>query len=195
MRQVPEQHLGMVAPDRARTVRDLGYHIFRLSLAYREAMEQGYLPKEWLQEGAPPEIPDGPAIALYGKNVRGRLSDWLGRPEGCRGIVNSYYGPQTAHELLERTTWHAAQHLRQLYVFLERMEGLRIIPLRMKTTKGCPSPRRCGPSQRREKSGHLCYSGRKENEGVMKRKHFLRVSLSDIKKKGVQFDERKNLHP
>jgi hypothetical protein len=140
IRQVPNQHLGMVAPDRARTVRDLGYHIFRLSLAYREAMEQGYLPKEWLQEGAPPEIPDGPAIALYGQNVRGRLSDWLGRPQGCRGVVNTYYGRQTAHEFLERTTWHAAQHLRQLYVFLERMQVNPDHPLTDEDYKGLPIP-------------------------------------------------------
>ena len=70
IRQMPPQHLGMMAPDRARSVRDLGYHVFRISLAYREAMEQGFLPKEWLQEGAPPDIPDGPAIALYGEKVR-----------------------------------------------------------------------------------------------------------------------------
>ena len=141
MRQVPPQHLGMVAPDRARTVRDLGYHVFRLSLAYREAMEQGILPREWLQEGAPPEIPDGPAIALYGQKVRNRVAEWLARPEGCKGGVTTYYGPQTAHELLERTTWHAAQHLRQLYLFLQRMEVTPDQPLTDEDYKGLPLPK------------------------------------------------------
>jgi hypothetical protein len=141
IRQVPPQHLGMTAPDRARTVRDLGYHVFRLSLAYREAMEQGNLPKEWLQEGAPPQIPDGPAIALYGQNVRNRLSEWLGRAEGCRGRVMTYYGSQTAHEMLERTTWHAAQHLRQLYLFLQRMQVTPNRPLTEEDYKGLPLPR------------------------------------------------------
>jgi hypothetical protein len=141
IRQVPPQHLGMTAPDRARTVRDLGYHVFRLSLAYREAMEQGNLPKEWLQEGAPPRIPDGPAIALYGQNVRNRLSEWLGRPEGCRGTVMTYYGSQTAHEMLERTTWHAAQHLRQLYLFLQRMEVTPDRPLTEEDYEGLPLPK------------------------------------------------------
>ena len=141
IRQVPPQHLGMVARDRARTVRDLGYHVFRLSLAYREAMEQGTLPKEWLQEGAPPEIPDGPAIALYGQKVRNRVAEWLGRPEGCKGGVTTYYGPQTAHELLERTTWHAAQHLRQLYLFLQRMGVTPDQPLTDEDYKGLPMPK------------------------------------------------------
>ena len=31
-----------------------------------------------------------------------------------------YYGPQSGHDLLERTTWHAAQHLRQLHVVATR---------------------------------------------------------------------------
>ena len=140
VRQIPNQHLGMVAPDRPRTVRDLGYHIFRLSLAYREAMERAYLPEGSLQGGAPPEIPDGPAIALYGQTVRERLADWLRRPEGCRGVVNTYYGPQTAHELLERTTWHAAQHLRQIYIFLERMGVTPDHPLTDEDYKGLPLP-------------------------------------------------------
>ena len=141
IRQVPPQHLGMVAPDRARTVRDLGYHVFRLSLAYREAMEQSTLPREWLQEGAPPEIPDGPAIALYGEKVRNRVAEWLACPEGCKGGVTTYYGPQTAHELLERTTWHAAQHLRQIYLFLQRMGVTPDQPLTDEDYKGLPMPR------------------------------------------------------
>jgi len=141
MGQVPPEHLGMMAPDRARSVRDLGYHVFRISLAYRQALEQNYLPKEWLQEGAPPDIPDGPAIAQYGRKVREQMAEWLARPEGCRGTVMTYYGPQTAHELLERTAWHAAQHLRQLYLFLERMGVTPDRPLTDDDYQGLPLPK------------------------------------------------------
>ncbi len=141
IRQVPKEHLDMVAPDRARTVRDLGYHIFRLSIAYREAMEQGFLPEGWLQEKASPDLPDGSAIALYGQTVRARLADWLGRPEGCQGTIHTYYGPQTAHEFLERTTWHAAQHLRQIYTFLQRMGVTPDRPLADDDYKGLPIPK------------------------------------------------------
>jgi hypothetical protein len=35
--------------------------------------------------------------------------------------VSTYYGEQTAHELMECTTWHAAQHVRQVYWFLDRL--------------------------------------------------------------------------
>ena len=30
------------------------------------------------------------------------------------GTVNTYYGVQPAHGVMERTAWHAAQHCRQL---------------------------------------------------------------------------------
>lgn len=140
IRQVPDDKLGMKSPDRDRPVRQLGYHVFRLSLAFRDAMEQGQLPEAWLQEEAPPEITDGTAIARYGQTVRERLAEWLARPARCAGVVNTYYGAQSGTELLERTVWHAAQHLRQLYAFLEMMGIQPDQPLGDEAFKGLPLP-------------------------------------------------------
>jgi len=141
IRQVPEASLEMKSPDRDRTVRNLGYHIFRLSLAFRDGMAERRFPEEWLQEGAPPTVHDGAAIARYGQTVRERLAEWLGRPGALEGVVETYYGPQTAHELLERTTWHAAQHVRQLYALLEMMETAPDRPLTEKDFAGLPLPK------------------------------------------------------
>jgi len=140
VRQVPDDRLGMTSPDRDRTVRNLGYHVFRLSLAFRDAMVERRLPEEWLQEAAPAEIADGAAIARYGQTVRERLAEWFRRPQASAGVVETYYGPQTGHELLERTTWHAAQHLRQLYALLERMGVAPERPLGETDFEGLPLP-------------------------------------------------------
>ncbi len=140
MRQVPPEHLAMTWPGRDRSVRQLGYHLFRLSLAFGDAMTEGRLPEAWLQELAPPELADGPAIARYGDAVRERLAGWLARPAATAGAVETYYGRQTGHELLERTTWHAAQHLRQLYAFLERMGVTPDRPLTAADFEGLPLP-------------------------------------------------------
>lgn len=123
IRQVPVDKLELKSPDRDRPVRQLGYHIFRLAAAFPDGVEQDRLPYEWLVEPAPPDLGDGEAIARYGEGVRSRLRDWFSRadPGVYARTVTTYYGPQSVHELLERTTWHAAQHLRQLYAFLERM--------------------------------------------------------------------------
>jgi hypothetical protein len=141
VRQVPADGLGMKSPDRDRPVWQLGYHVFRLSLAFRDGMEQRRFPEDWLQEEAPAEIRDGEAIARYGETVRERLAEWYARAGWCEGMVPTYYGPQTAHELLERTVWHAAQHLRQLYAFLERMGVAPYQPLTDADFSGLPLPK------------------------------------------------------
>jgi len=140
MRQVPPHHLGMSHPGRDRSVRQLGYHVFRLSLALRDARIQGRLPEAWLQEEAPADFVDGPAVAGYGEDVRRQLALWLAEAGAVGGHVETYYGRQTVEELLERTVWHAAQHLRQLYDLLGRMELSPDRPLADLDWQGLPLP-------------------------------------------------------
>jgi hypothetical protein len=142
IRQVPLEKLDTKPPERDRTVRDLGYHIFRLSVAFPLAVEQNRLPEEWLTEPAPRSLRDGEAIARYGEGVRARLKEWYHEApaESFEWTVNTYYGPQTVWGLLERTTWHAAQHLRQLYALLERMGVNPERPLGEADFRGLPLP-------------------------------------------------------
>ena len=143
IRQVPVDKLELKSPDRDRPVRQLGYHIFRLSAAFPDGVEQNRFPYEWLAEPVPPEISDGAAIARYGAGVRSRLWDWFARADASvyARTVTTYYGPQSAHELLERTAWHAAQHLRQLYAFLEMMGIRPDQPLGDEDFTGLPLPK------------------------------------------------------
>jgi hypothetical protein len=142
LRLLSVAHMDWIPPERKRTVRDLGFHVFRLSLAYVDAMDQGALPEEWFQEPAPAGLTDGRAVANYGALVRARLTGWF---EGADAreygrVVQVYYGPQDAHELLERTTWHAAQHLRQLYVLAARLGVTPPAPLPTDAFEGLPLP-------------------------------------------------------
>jgi hypothetical protein len=118
---VPRAQLETKAPDRDRSLRELAFHVFRLSAAFADCREQRQFPEAWLLEGPPAEMQDGAAIAGYGQRVRDRLRAFCATPGWCDGRVNTYYGEQTAHELMERTTWHAAQHVRQVYWFLDRL--------------------------------------------------------------------------
>lgn len=84
---------------------------------------------------------DGEAIAEYGQRVRDRLAAFCAKPGWCEGRVSTYYGEQTAHELMERTTWHAAQHVRQVYWFLDRF-GIRLDEgLSDRDPQGLPTPK------------------------------------------------------
>jgi hypothetical protein len=142
LRIAPDAWLDSVPPERDRSVRDLGFHVFRLSLAFIDAMDQGRLPETWFDEKAPPALRDGHAVASYGALVRARLAGWFEATDVAEyaRIVDVYYGPQSGHDLLERTTWHAAQHLRQLYVLAERAGLTPPAPLPTDAFRGLPLP-------------------------------------------------------
>jgi hypothetical protein len=116
---VEPRHLALQHPGRDRSLHQLAYHLFRLSLAYRDAMIERRLLKAWNDEMAPAGLTDGPALAGYGSAVRAALRAWFETEGAFDGTVETYYGPQSAHELLERTTWHALQHLRQIHALLD----------------------------------------------------------------------------
>lgn len=139
--EVPPAGLEAKVPERERTVRDLAYHLFRLSAAYRDALETRTYPESWLQETAPGEMRDAASLARYGATVRERLAEWWTRAEAFAGDVETYYGRQSAAELLERTTWHAAQHLRQLYALMEGMGVRPKEPLAKDDFEGLPLPK------------------------------------------------------
>ncbi|MBI4590599.1 MAG: hypothetical protein HY725_17355 [Candidatus Rokubacteria bacterium] len=142
LRQVPPDKLELKSPERDRTVRQLGYHLFRLSVAFPLAVEQNRLPEEWLTEPAPPFLSDGDALARYGEGVRARLAEWYHQAPGesFDWVVDTSCGPQTVWDLLERTAWHAAQHLRQLYALLERIGITPDRPLTGTDFAGLPLP-------------------------------------------------------
>jgi hypothetical protein len=140
--RMPGPILAWTPPERQRTVRDLAFHVFRLSLAFVDAMERGELQAAVFDETPPPERSDAGALARYGATVRDRLATWFSAatPDDYARVVDVYYGPQAGHELLERTVWHAAQHLRQLYVLAERRGVAPPEPLPVDAFEGLPLP-------------------------------------------------------
>jgi len=129
-------------PERDRSVGDLGYHVFRVGLSFIDTLDRDGLKESWFGERPPAEIADGPALARYGALVRARLTGWFAgaAPDEYARTVNTYYGPQGAHELLERTTWHAGQHLRQLYDLANRLKITPPAPLPPDIFSGLPMP-------------------------------------------------------
>jgi len=142
MQQIPTDQLDSRTPGGERTIRDLGYHIFRLSLVFRDAAVEDRFPEAWLLEKVPAELGNGQEIAGYGALVRAKLEQWFTEhtEESFSRTVHTYYGPQSLHALLERTTWHAAQHFRQVYALLEGMGIAPDQPLTAEDYAGLPLP-------------------------------------------------------
>jgi hypothetical protein len=124
------------------SVRDVAFQVFRRGLAYVDGMDMGALPASWLEERAPDDLIDGPAIARYGALVRGRISGWF---EGAAAseytrIIKVFDGPQKGHELLERMTVMAAQHLRRLRALAGELDANQSDHRPLSEFEGLPLP-------------------------------------------------------
>ena len=67
------------------------------------------------------EMASTAALADYGRRVRTRVARWWqdNPDKSAQATVETYYGPQKLHEVLERATWHIGQHCRQWMMLLE----------------------------------------------------------------------------
>lgn len=120
---MPAERLHVHVPGRPRSYRSLAFHLFRVVQAFLDA-EQGTTLVQAMFREEPAEDADITSIVAYGTEIRERFRDWWKDGDtGAARTLSTYYGPQSLHELLERTTWHSGQHVRQWMMLLER-EGV-----------------------------------------------------------------------
>ena len=124
IRQLPSERLVERAIyNRDRSIRLLSHHIFRIGEAFLETAIDGV---EYRTNNANVPPTDGTRttedIAAYGNGIVERLENWWSGLEdkSCRQPVKTFYGTPPMHQLFERSTWHSAQHTRQLIAVLER---------------------------------------------------------------------------
>ena len=128
--------------DRERTHRELSFHVFRIIEALLDCADGGELNYQYYADKPPGDMREFGQVAIYGGEVRRRLKDWWrGREDrACQGLVKTYFGDKPLHEVMERTAWHAGQHVRQFMMLLERIEIEPEIPLTDTDFSGLPMP-------------------------------------------------------
>lgn len=130
--------------NRDRTTRVLSHHLFRVAEAFLESVVDGVEYTTELADRLPQAgtCTTGEAIAQYGDGVIDRLQVWGDdAPDRLWSrSVQTFYGAQTVHQLLERSTWHSAQHARQLIYLLERYGIQPDGPLLDEDLAGLPLP-------------------------------------------------------
>ena len=142
--QIPAERLPERAtPGRDRSIRDLAYHVYQVPDAFLQAVEDGAQDLTAVYNAPPPaNVTKVDDIRAYGASVAKRLEAWW-RREGKRAEsakVETYYGEQPLHHVMERCTWHSAQHARQIIAVLERF-GIRADgPLTREDYAGLPMP-------------------------------------------------------
>lgn len=144
MAQFPIEHLADQLPGRPRSYAQLGWHLFNVVDAFLEH-EQGMPLVFGAYERVPAEHATIDDILAYGRDVRERFAQWWQRDgerhSGWSDKAAVYYGDVTRHEFLERTTWHAGQHARQLMWLLETKFAIAPDqPLNGELWRGLPMP-------------------------------------------------------
>lgn len=144
-RQLPQEGLQERAVhNRDRSIRDLAYHVYQIADAFLQAVENGVPDLTSVYNApAPPAVKTVEQIAAYGASVEKRIKIWWDglRDKSCSQSVKTYYGERSLHELLERCTWHSAQHARQIIAVLERLGVEPKTPLTAADYAGLPMPK------------------------------------------------------
>jgi glutaredoxin len=142
--QIPAARLAERATEgRDRSIRDLAYHIYQVADAFLQAVENGREDLTAVYNAPPPpSVTSAKDVVDFGKKITARVEGWWARQQdkSCSGTVKTYYGVQPLHHLLERSTWHSAQHARQIIVVLERLGVPVDRPLGEKDYAGLPLP-------------------------------------------------------
>ena len=120
---MPADRLDTHVPGRPRSYRALAFHLFRVIDAFLDANENVTLVQAMFRE-EPAADASTDALVAYGGKVRDRFRAWWQAGDTAPSkTLQTYYGPQSLHELMERTTWHSGQHVRQYMMLLEK-EGV-----------------------------------------------------------------------
>lgn len=147
IRQIPDERLNeLVIPNRPRSIRLMSHHVFRIGEAFLETAVDG---AEYVVQLANVQPQDGTfttgeEIARYGDTVIARLDNWWNglTDKTCQQKVKTFFGMQPIYMLYERSTWHSAQHTRQLAAVLERFGIEPNGPLTAADVAGLPLPER-----------------------------------------------------
>jgi len=142
--QIPENRLDALLPDRPRSYRQLVSHIAQIIEAFLDLVEHGK-PLEYAayNQDVPTHVRSKQDLLAFVDGVRARFHAlWLERGLAIdfSRPADVYYGTQSLHEFLERSTWHSAQHTRQLALVVEKLGLTPDRPLGAAELAGLPLP-------------------------------------------------------
>lgn len=142
--QMPEEKMGGQVAGRPRTYANLTYHTFNVVDAWLEHEVLGEpLTAKAYSRVAPPEMKTKADILAYGADVKARFMQWWeesGTTTEFEEMADVYYGDQSKHDYLERTTWHTGQHVRQMMMILQMLGIEPDRPLHDDIWKDLPMP-------------------------------------------------------
>ena len=139
--QIPDDVLAVTLPGRDRRHLDLAYHVSQVVVAFLDAALGGRLTYEHFERTPPDHLREAGDVARLTRSVSQALAVWWGANQSrLPATLDTYYGVQPLHPVLERTTWHVAQHARQLEHLLRQRGMAPQPPLAPILLEGLPLP-------------------------------------------------------
>ena len=130
-----EPFLDATVPGRDRSIASLATHIVTIGASCRP-VEAG---EPFTGDLAAAEV--SPPLTLNRLRARrAELAVHFGECADPDRTVETYYGDQTLHAVLERVTWHMAHHTRQLQLMVRRLELVPHRPVTEAMLAGLPVP-------------------------------------------------------
>ncbi len=116
--QLPPERMRERLPQRERSWLDLAYHIPMIVAAYLAAARGGVLTYQHYELTPPAALQNPTAIGAVTAQLRAQLRAWAQSNASDERLgdrpLETYFGVRSLQIVLERTTWHVAQHCRQL---------------------------------------------------------------------------------
>jgi hypothetical protein len=120
---IPMEHLWFnPIPNRDRSFLGLAYHCIQVPDSFYQTVAQGETDlMKYFDSPPPPDVTTPADVARYAQQVSKKLHEWWdSTPDhSLQWSVETFYGPQPLPKFLERSTWHTAQHVRQLMAVLD----------------------------------------------------------------------------
>ncbi len=121
-RQLPADALRVKPPGNELTNLDLAYHVPQVVVGFLDAALGGRLTTEHFERRTPEHFESAEQVAGLTQSVAQALAVWWGANQSrLPDALDTFDGPQTPGELLERTTIHVGRHVRQLENILQSL--------------------------------------------------------------------------
>ena len=140
--QLTPEQLQYKAPDRDRTMAELGAQIGSIMRCFVDAYDNERYDHSLENPAVEPTRPD--QIVAIARETQRRLDAWwtrFGFDDPLDRVIETSWGPRTLLEAFERSVWHPMQHTRQLTFFVEQHLGITPVRrLRPEELAGLPLP-------------------------------------------------------
>ena len=141
VQQIPHDQLQDQLPGRPRSLLSLANHIFEITAGFIKVTRGADFTGD--VANATPDIDKTVTeLTAYQQELLADLDNWWIQTDDreCMSKITTYYGEQTLHSLLERCTWHTAQHVRQVLMLLDSLDITPAMSLGVEHLADLPLP-------------------------------------------------------